>query len=293
MSGPTTVKVNGEPTTFGIQRYVRSESRGMAVVSLPESARADIELWSGGSALALNVPLTGPRVLALQDGVDRIGGGMPYVHLPFDTAPTTLTAGTTTPFSLADADQVTFEQRIIDLKGNDSGWAPFTGSLDQTAQTVQLAHQAGATTCLRARANVTGVSPGPYSAPLCRTRPVDDRHLDARGAWRQVDHPEAAGGSFQATKEQGARLRLDDVRVRTGWRPGPVELVVLASDDAGSIRLRADGGWISQAISLADPARAGHRLSTVTGRDPPDHGRSSDPRSSRHRGAQPQQARAH
>jgi hypothetical protein len=257
VSGPTTVKVNGEPTTFGIQRYARSESRGTAVVSLPESEKADIELWSGGSASVLNVPLTGPRVLALQDGVDRVGGGMPYVHLPFDTAPTTLTAGTTTRYALADADQATFEQRVIDVKGDDSGWTPFTGSLDQDAQTVQLAHHAGATTCLRARANVTGVSPGPYSAPLCRTRPVDDRHFDARGTWRQVDHPEASGGSFQVTKEQGASLRLDDVRVRTGWLPGPVELVVLTSDDAGSIRLRADGGWISNAISLADPAQPG------------------------------------
>lgn len=104
----------------------------------------------------------------------------------------------------------------------------------------------GETLCVRVRAKDAAGNIGPWSRDLCRTRYVDDRHLEGwRGTnkWEAIAFSNNVNGTALVSKSQGATLTLGNVRLS--------ELVLLGRKGpyGGSIEIRV-GGDVIERISL-------------------------------------------
>jgi hypothetical protein len=255
VKAPTIVESDAGAVSVIAKLGAATDSQGWAHVVVPKSAKADLST-ADAQGVADDVPIDRDRAIVLQAGVSTTSVGVPYSLLGPQGRPVVDRTTARVSWGPVDADSVEFQQRVVSVKGFDTGWTRFRGIVEMESRQLAVEYVRGATTCLRAISSLDGVV-GPASTPLCRTRPVDDGKLDRVGEWKRPESSQASLGRYSFTKERGARLVLEEVKVSSEAKTGQVTLMVLPTVDGGSIRLRSDGRWISRTHSLAAAGRLG------------------------------------
>jgi len=147
----------------------------------------------------------------------------------------------------------TFEvQERLDSPFRGSGeWRPRTKT---ERNSLKFTLDPGETLCVRVRAKYAAGNVGDWSRDLCRTRYVDDRHLEGwRGTpkWDAIEFANNINATALVSKVEGATLTLGDVHLS--------ELVLFGRKGpyGGSIEIRI-GGDVVERISLkaAEPKAA-------------------------------------
>ena len=143
------------------------------------------------------------------------------------------------------------EERLESPFRGPGEWRPRTKT---DRNSLKFTLDPGETLCVRVRAKDAAGNVGDWSRDLCRTRYVDDRHLEGwRGTpkWDPIDFSNNINATALVSKKQGATLTLGDVHL--------TELVLLGRKGpyGGAIEIRI-GGNVVERISLksAEPKAA-------------------------------------
>jgi hypothetical protein len=100
---------------------------------------------------------------------------------------------------------------------------------------------------------------------VCRTHPLDDRAFFASDGWKRVDDVDAYGGSYRLAVGRGAQLSLGGLDAElTPWDGGAILVLAATGPNAGAVRLRMGGEWISNRVSLVSDEPAPKALVPVT-----------------------------
>jgi hypothetical protein len=219
-------------------------------VPQPDVANVQTAWWPEPIGEASGLRLQDGDVVVVQRGHSTRGDGVPYAWLqPADS----LVYGSERVLGWrpVSTDAVEFTQRVATPFGSTSE-SPLPSWNGGIAEPLTVPYPNGATTCVRGEATrADGEST--ESAWVCRTRPVDDREFEASEAWTRVRDDNAYGGSFVAASKRGSRLELRGLAIPAGERPGEVSLIAYTGQDAGTVRLRVAGQWVSAPLSLRGP----------------------------------------
>jgi hypothetical protein len=261
VQGTTSVMTESGPhaATFFAREWSAAANAGVTFLVPPMlDALVDSEdLYASIS----NLDTTHDRAVALVGEESYDGAGAPVV-LPDAVDAFILDSKDTVSWRGLDADRATFTRTVLTPFGGVRTATGDTSEVESGQETVT--YDRGATTCLGAVA-YRGDLRGPNGMNACRTRPLDDRAFFASDGWERIDDVDAYGGSYRLAVERGARLSLGGLDVElTPWEGGAISVLASTGPNAGTVRLRMGGEWISDPVSLVSDEPAPKALVPVT-----------------------------
>jgi hypothetical protein len=203
------------------------------------------EEWSGGVTFSSPTAWTGFTGGAPGDTTP------PRVSMTGPTSTTTLGTSAVATWNGTDAVGVT----SYDVRYRSAAWnAPLGGFVSPaalqatTSKTTAVALGYGRLICFSVRARDAAANLSAYSAERCTAKPLDDRSLKAKGAWKKRTGASYFAGTIIKTKSLGAKL------TRKGALPGRVALIATKGRHYGKVGIYYNGKLV-KTVKLGAPTK--------------------------------------
>jgi hypothetical protein len=195
------------------------------------------EEWSGGVTFSSPTAWTGFTGGAPGDTTP------PHVSMTGPTKTTTLGTSAVATWNGTDAFGVTnYDVRYRKASWNTplGGYTSPAALQGTTAKSTTIALGFGTLVCFSVRARDAAMNVSAYSTERCTARPLDDRSLKAKGAWKKKTGTSYFAGTIVMTKSTGAKL------TRKGALAGRVALVATKGRHYGKVGIYYNGKLVKK-----------------------------------------------